>query len=275
MTFRKNNPKIGTYQLSPKLRPSPPASLKLAGFSFPNVSSLSPDSDWPDYLRLFLFLAMFTLRVHSDIKKVAKSLDALAKKQLPFATAQALTATAKNVQAAEVAAMKKMFKSPSAFTVRSVRVQGARKSKLEAMVFVMDAAAKYLIPYETGGSHKLASRALLNPKNIRLNQYGQLPKATIARLKARPDIFIGPVQTAHGTVNGVWQRSTAKPVIGSNGKRLRKANNTGRLKLLIRFGDALPVKQRWNYRDIARKVVAQTFRREMDKAVAAAIATAR
>ena len=205
---------------------------------------------------------------------MARSLDALAKKQLPFATAQALTATAKNVQAAEVAGMVKMFKSPSPFTRKSVRVQAARKSNLEAKVFVMDTAAKYLAPYETGGVHKLPSRALLNPKDIRLNQYGQLPTATLARLKARPDIFIGKVKTAHGTINGVWQRSTVEPLI-SNGKRLRKANQTGRLKLLIRFGDALPVKHLWNYRAIARKVVSDTFQKEMTKAINAAMATAR
>ena len=171
--------------------------------------------------------------------------------------------------------MERMFKHASPFTLKSVRVQGARKSNLEAKVFVMDKAASYLMPYEVGGVHKLNSRALLNPKDIRLNQYGQLPRATLANLRSRPDIFIGPVKTAKGTINGVWQRSVVAPVIGKGGRKLRKTNTTGKLKLLIRFGDALPVKHLWNYRQIAREVVRETFQAELKKALADALRTAR
>ncbi len=45
-------------------------------------------------------------------------------------------------------------------------------------------AAKYLQPYEDGGSHFLPERALLNPKNIN-DKNGQLPRRVLDRLKAR------------------------------------------------------------------------------------------
>ena len=213
--------------------------------------------------------------MRADVKKLTRELDAFARKQIPFATAQALTATARKVQEAETRAMGEMFKSASPFTMKSVRVIPARKNNLQATVFVMDRAAKYLKPYEAGGVHQLNSRALLNPKDIKLNSYGQLPRATLAKLKARPDIFIGPVHTNKGTINGVWQRSTEKPVRSASGKRLRKANTSGHLKLLIRFGDALPVRQKWDYAGIAAKTVAAVFPAEMRKALDKAIATAR
>ena len=63
-------------------------------------------------------------------------------------------------------------------------------------------AAQYLDPYETGGVHGLGGKVLLNPKDIPLNQYEQLSNRVLAKLKARPDIVIGPVKTKKGVVGG-------------------------------------------------------------------------
>jgi hypothetical protein len=140
-----------------------------------------------------------------------------------------------------------------------------------------DITAKYLAPYESGGVHVLPSKALLNPKDIKLDQYGQLPKSTLARLKARPDIFIGPVTTKAGIVNGVWQRSTSPnaKVKGRGGRVLRGANKTGRLKLLIRFGDALPVRKQLRFGLTAKRIVDAKLAPAFAEAMARAEATAR
>ncbi len=201
--------------------------------------------------------------VRSNVKAVSKSLSALAYKQLGFATATALTMLAKEVAVAESANIAATFKKPKPFTVKSIGVQGARKDNLAARVYVKPIAAKYLLPYETGGEHELPGRALLNPKNIRLDQYGQLTRSTLQRLKARSDVFIGPVKTSHGEVNGVWQRIPAK-----RGKRAS-------LKLLIRFGDALPVNKRLNYRSGAQALVNARFAAVFSAAMAKAMASAR
>jgi hypothetical protein len=227
------------------------------------------------------------ISIRSNLKEIQRNLSAFVSKQIPFATATALTATAKLVQQAEVAELRTTLKNPSPFTLKSVRVIPARKNTLTATVFVMDKAASYLSPYEDGGVHKLNSKALLNPKDIKLNQYGQLPKNVLAALKARPDIFIGPVKTAKGVVNGVWQRVTnvkRVTLLNAKGKRLRGLNKAtmgddgkqqGHLKLLLRFGDALPVKQRLGYKERAQAVIAASFDVEMGKALTAAMATAR
>lgn len=201
--------------------------------------------------------------VRSNIKEINKSLSDLAYKQIDFATALALTDLAKQVQAAEKANIESIFKKPKPFTVNAVGMRGANKRNLTALVFVRPVAAKYLAPYEDGGVHALPGRALLNPKDIRLDQYGQLTRATLARLKARSDVFIGPVKTAHGNVNGVWQR--VKPAKGK----------PGHLKLLIRFGDALEVTKRLNFGSTAAKVINQGFTVAFNAGMAKAMATAR
>ena len=203
------------------------------------------------------------ISLRSNLKQISKQLSALAYKQLDFAASQAINDVAKQVAVAEKENIKATFEKPKPFTVNAVGVKGSTKRDLTAVVFVRPIAAKYLAPYEEGGSHKLPGRALLNPKNIRLDQYGQLTRSTLQRLKARSDVFIGPVNTKHGVVNGVWQRVKA-----SRGRRAG-------LKLLIRFGDALPVKKRLGYGTTAQAVVARAWPGAFERAMARALATAR
>lgn len=223
---------------------------------------------------------MLDFNVRSNIKELSARLDSFARKQLPFATTQALNQVGSRLQKAEQGNIRATFKHPTPFTQNSVGVRRATKINLTVTVFVKDIAAKYLEPYETGGLHHLNSRALLNPKDIKLNEYGQLPRAALARLKARPDIFIGIVKTKAGPVNGVWQRVTDTSrvtMLGPKMKRLRGLNKgpTARLKLLLRFGDALPVNKPLNYGATSSKVIARHLGRDFEAALAKAIATAR
>lgn len=223
----------------------------------------------------------FDISVHANVKEISRSLSRLAHSQINFATALALTALAKEVQADEIRNIGSTFKKPKPFTQKSVGMQGARKDTLQAKVFVRPIAARYLEPYEKGGSHVLAGRALINPKNIKLDSYGQLPRKALARLKARKDIFIGPVKTKSGVINGVWQRAYHRPKGSERGRSRqggevrRGANTTGRLKLLIRFGDALAVNKRLNYRSHARALIDRRFNALFSEAMGKALASAR
>jgi len=224
---------------------------------------------------------VFKISVADDIAKIRKSLTDLEKRQLPFATANALTALAKNAQAAEKEAMPEVFDRPTPFTVNSVAVRGARKSNLEARVFIKDIAAAYLEPFEFGGNHKLlgSGRTWLNPKDkTQLNQYGNFSKTALKRLQARPDIFIGNIKTSSGeTIGGVWRRPPSARVTKVKGKRgsVVQGSPRGHLKLLVRFGDARPVKQHLEFGERAFEVVSNTFEREFEVAMNQAIATAK
>lgn len=200
------------------------------------------------------------------------------RKQIPFATAQAMTSVVRKIEDAQKVAMQRNLDNPTPFTVKSVKSRGARKSDLKAKVFVMNTAAAYLEPFETGGVHKLNGSALLNPKDIKLNKYGNLPRNKLSSLKSKENTFIGDI----GGVNGVWQRKKAKK--GKKGrKRLQRSPNGTRRdrkkqpmpKLLIRFGDALPVEPVLGYQDRAMKMTQSLLPQEINRAIAEAIRTAR
>lgn len=224
---------------------------------------------------------MLDISVRFDVKALNKRLDAFAAKQLPFATAQAINATLKIAQEAERDNMRRMLDRPTPFTVNSVAVKRADKRSLTGRMFVRDIAAAYLEPFEVGGMHKLpgSGRTWLNPKDKTqlLNKYGNIPQKKIAALKGRKDVFIGRVKTKAGFVDGLWQRPTYvhAETVGATKRAAKKFNTSGRMKLLMRFGDPIAVKQKLGYRETAKRIVAKHFQAELKKAVDAAIKTAK
>ena len=212
----------------------------------------------------------------ATLKDLSNQLKQL-QKQIPFATAQAMTKVVRQIELDQKTAFERHLESPTPFTVKSVGSVAARKNNLTAKVFVRDTAAGYLEPFEFGGEHKLSGSALLNPKNIKLNKYGNLPRNKLSQLKAKPNTFIGDV----GGVNAVWQRRKAKTKKGK--KRAKRSPNGSRRdrvkqrapKLLIRFGDALPVKPTLGYMDRANTMVNALLPSALNQAIAEAIKTAR
>lgn len=211
-----------------------------------------------------------------DLMDLSKQLNTFTK-QIPFATAVALTNTARAIEKAQVVAFKRNLDNPTPFTLKSIGSTAARKSNLVARIYVRDIAAQYLEPFEFGGVHKLNSRALLNPKNIKVNQYGNLSRNKMGQLKGKDNVFIGKV----GDVGGVWQRVKARK--SKKKKRLPRSKNGIRRerkkmphpKLLIAFGDALPVKPVLGYMERARTMSAALLPTEIEKAISHAMETAK
>lgn len=213
----------------------------------------------------------------ADLKDLSVRLNKL-QKQIPFATAQALTQVARKIEAAERTAFQRHLENPTPFTVKAVGSVGARKDNLRAKVFVRDTAAAYLEPFEFGGQHKLNGQALLNPKNIKLNKYGNLPRTKMATLKTKPDVFIGKV----GDVNGVWQRRKPKKSKKEKKRAKRSPNGTRKErqkqpapKLLIRFGNALLVSPTLGYMDRAKTMAIALMPPALNRAIYEAIRTAK
>lgn len=211
----------------------------------------------------------------ATIRDLSRQLTQL-QKQIPFATAQAMTSVVRDIAAAQKVALGRKLESPTLFTVNSVGSVGARKNNLRAKVFVRDVAAEYLEPFEFGGEHKLNSQALLNPKNIKLNKYGNMPRNKLSQLKAKPNVFVGEVNG----VDAVWQRR--KPIKAKKKRAKRLANGTRRPKrkqrtpkLLVRFGDALPVTPVLGYMDRSRAMAEALMPGALSRAIADAIRTAR
>lgn len=224
---------------------------------------------------------MTALSITVSTKAASDLLRAVAR-QVPFAAAAAANDLARQVREAERLAMPQVFKHPRPFTANSVFTARATKASPIATVFIRPEVAKYLKPYETGGLHVLPGQGqvLLNPKDIGLDQYGQLPRQAAARLKGRQDVFVGAVKTKDGkTIRGFWQRLD----VTRNGKVRRKRRGTGTiyspehgaLKLLLRFGDALPVRKHLDFKLRAAKVVAVNAGPAFARALARSLSTAR
>lgn len=226
---------------------------------------------------------MLEIKITSNIKEISKKLSALAYKELPFATARALTELAREVQQAERAGMESVFDRPKGFTLDSVKVFGATKDNLTGGVFVMDRAANYLNPFEDGGQHFIASGRgdhLLGPVQAPKTQYGGLPRGYVARHKGQANMFVGVVQTRQGPINGLWQRTkgasagNARRAAFTTGYRGKQSN--GRtvkgLRLMVRFVANQPVKQHLGFHERAERLVNRRFEAVLGRELAKAIA---
>lgn len=216
----------------------------------------------------------YTVTITSNAADIGKAIGDMVRKQIPYATAQAVNALARQVKLYEQKNILEKFPSATPFTVSSVAMTFAKKSNPTATVFMRPIAANYMRPYEVGGQHWLGGKkALLAPRKQPVNTYGNLPRATLARLKRRSDVFIGPATTSRGKVSGVWQRPWVP------GKRRGRppagANRTGKLKLLIQFIDSPQVRQQLHWGHMAEASVRSRWKREFERALARALQTAK
>jgi hypothetical protein len=215
---------------------------------------------------------MIDINISANIKEVSKKLSDLAYKELPFATARALTELAREVQAAERFGMESVFDKPKTFTLNSVRVFGATKDTLTAGIFVMDKIAQVLSPFEIGGNHFLnpGQNWLHVPVQAPQDAGGNVPRNYERKGDSRKSVFFGIVQTAKGPINGMWKRTIVRQA-GPNGK-LRKVH---KLKLLVEYVRDKPVQQHLEFFDRAQKLVNRRYQPVLGAALAKAIASSK
>lgn len=94
--------------------------------------------------------------VRSNIVEVGRWMTDAQRRQLPFASALAMTRTAKDIQAQEIVTMRRVFDRPTPYTLNALRVVPARKTTLEAKVEFRDwgagtPAKRFLNPEVHGG----------------------------------------------------------------------------------------------------------------------------
>ena len=106
-------------------------------------------------------------------------------KQIPFAASKALNSTAQKVADAMPAELERALDRPTPFTKRGVRIlRYASKAKLETTVGFMAAQAKYMALQIEGGTRQPGKAGLKIPAAIKLNEFGNIPRGTIAQLVA-------------------------------------------------------------------------------------------
>lgn len=202
-------------------------------------------------------MAGLSLSVTSNIKEVKKQLLNFERKQLPFATAKALTDTAKDAQRAVTAQIPRKIDRPTRFTMNAVGFDRATKRRLESAVFIKPIQAVYLRWQIEGGTRVADGAGTGVPtRNKSLNRYGNIPGRRAGLVKG-PNEFIA---TING-VSGVWRRSRSK--------------RDRRPKLLIAFERAVKYQKRLPFYRIAENTARNQFPRRFNSAIALALATAR
>jgi len=234
------------------------------------------------------------ISIQSNIDDVIKSMNDVAKRQLPAAAQWGLNGTAKKVKAAEQREIRKVFDKPTRYTQNSLWIKWAKKTKLEAIVKLKDEAfkgtpaTKYLSAQLTGGRRKhkgfenlLISRGQM-PSNMyavpsrtmRLNQYGNVSNGVIQKilsgLGAQRDKYQRASKGSRtsgkyfsgiiGNVHGIWDIT-----------KLQR----GQLALMFLFVKSPSYKKRYDFEAVANKTIKTVFRREFDKALKKALETAR
>lgn len=128
-----------------------------------------------------------------DVSQVLQANDDLVTKQLPFATARALTLTAKDAQTAIRAGMPGRFTIRNAWSQRGIIVKPADKNVIPARSAVMVGDIwNYLFIQEQGGEKMpTASAHLAIPEDVRSSPMQILRRALRPKaLLARKDVFI-------------------------------------------------------------------------------------
>lgn len=234
---------------------------------------------------------MFTISIKHEFDRFAATVDRLHREQLPFATAQALTDTARAAQRQVTEALPAIFDRPTPFTMRALTIIPARKERQFAVVMVRDVQAKYLLPEEIGGERTPAmatrrpGRALVEPgPTLPRDIYGGIPVGTLPQLRqaaarhprqrrARRD-KMGP-PTARQAVaalgaSGVFYSGPVGSRLGGYFKRLPDHH----LTRLIAFVPVAHYRPRFHFDARVEAACRAAFLPAMERRFAEAVATA-
>ena len=199
--------------------------------------------------------------------------------QMPFATAKALTRTAQQTRDELKDKIKTELDRPTSFTIRGITIETAKKTRLRARVFVKDIQAEYLWYAVEGG----VMGRMIQPANIRLNRYGNIPRKALKRLLARPDVFYGTIKG----ITGIWQRGRVRGerfttevksyrgAKGQKGYKYRDGNIYRNVRLIAARAENVRYKTRFDFYGIGMRKVDRVWEKNMDDAINHALRTAR
>ena len=262
---------------------------------------------------------VFIVDIRSDIKDLTDKLTRIQKKQIPFASALAVTRTAEDVRTDLYSNMLKIFDAPVSYTVpkniKEPKNKGSlylipadkKQKRFEAEVFVKNIsmgkgtpALNYLNPHIEGGQRRakgaevsLRSKGLrggrfITPStrspygHVSLNRSGNVTKGMMNKVlsglhslrgmpsnwesKQKSTYFAMPKKGGDG-YSGIWKREGAnKP---------RKKGKRGKLTKLFNIVDTPIYKRRFHFYRIAEASAVKHFRRNFEKSLSHALATAR
>lgn len=172
--------------------------------------------------------------IRSNVREISRWLDNAQKSQIPFATVYAMTLTAKDVAWEEVGVMQRVFDRPTPYTLNALQVKPAKKQTMVASVefregFRGTPAKRFLNPNVYGGprsqkSHEKQIAPLLKgysylvpAKGVSLNQYGNVPGATLRRVLSQLRVSTNADANASGSNRSKRNRRAQAFFVSRNG----------------------------------------------------------
>lgn len=223
---------------------------------------------------------MLTVQVKGDF---GMSMLGNLEKQVRFATAKALTRTAQAVQRAMPTALAQDLDRPNDFTKRGTFVTPARKDNLQAVVGFKDQQARYMRLQIEGGTRSPGARGIKLPGNIALDQYGNIPRGQIAKLiaAAKSGKYGKAVRTRLG-INAKGRAPSDLALFYGQPKGrpdlpvgIYRRMPNGIMPVVTFTQKSMSYKPRFKFKELAERVVSDTFAAEFDAALTDAMRTAR
>lgn len=206
---------------------------------------------------------MFDLDIRADVKGLTRYMNSLQKKQIPFATSQALNDTAFQAKKDQVIQLPKTLDSPTPFTKKGMRVKKANKRAPVATIYIEDKRNEYMKYQVAGGVRKPRNKTILVPtRNLKLNKYGNITRAQRRKLfNDKKKHFTGTPQGMAGARAGVWKRT------GAGGRK--------GLVMVAEFKKQVKYEKKYPFHQQVNRIAARNFPVNFRKRFAQALKTAR
>jgi len=201
-----------------------------------------------------------------NVPDAVKSLGRVARQQVPFATALALTWTAADAQAAVRDALPGKFTIRNTWVDKGIRILPAHKASWPNMSARIYSRDDFMARQEFGGVKVPRGHDLAIPMPEMLARVGG--KRGIIRKRNRPKAILNT------------RRKGIKPFVatmpdGTHGIFVRRNHERLPIDMLYALVPRAPVKPRWDFEPTVREQVQRQFERHFGRALARALASRR
>ena len=196
------------------------------------------------------------IKIKDNIKQFTKGLNKVQKKQIPFATAQAINGTLFGLKKEMAKQTVKKLDRPVGFTQRGFLIDKAKKTKQIGVLRIRPEVADYL-KFQIDGGVRSGAKKIPVPitKNKRLNKFGNIAGKRTGLVKGKKE-FIATI----GGATGVWKQ-------GRKGQQPT---------LLIKFHDSVKYdKKPFDFYKIGKGYINNTYDKQFKKSLTKALRSAK
>jgi hypothetical protein len=215
------------------------------------------------------------ITVRTDTVGLKRSFQHMRDQQIPFATAKALTDTAREADEAVTRELPQRFTIRNQHLARGIRYRGASKTRLTATVFSVD---PFMVIHETGGEKRSIQgrvfdygKFLAIPVDARRNKRDIVDKRDWPENLIEPFVLKAKDGRRYLAVRSITIAKRAQSVRTARGKQRRKSG----LRLMYLLVDRVRITARFGFNETVKRTVSRRFEPNFRSALNLAMSTAR